>query len=190
MYLLQIWWSLVLWKWKYQFLYQFLKIPLKRLNSLPWSVILRYFQNQDHSKVPDRASRKTKRRKTHVITKRHAFHANAIKFFIKHQWTVACRSMEIKKFSACFAQWKTYLTEEKRYRENYRTEIPRERDREWRRIPNQSRVQSHWKKKMIQETVLLFFKIVRQQCLKYLSIFFLLLSGHTTQKILITFLYS
>ena len=161
MYLLQIWWSLVLWKWKYQFLYQFLKIPLKRLNSLPWSVILRYFQNQDHSKVPDRASRKTKRRKTHVITKRHAFHANAINFFIKHQWTVAYRSMEIKKFSACFAQWKTYLTEEKRYRENYRTEIPRERDREWRRIPNQSRVQSHWKKKMIQETVLLFFKIVR-----------------------------
>ena len=130
MYLLQIWWSLVLWKWKYQFLYQFLKIPLKRLNSLPWSVILRYFQNQDHSKVPDRASRKTKRRKTHVITKRHAFHANAINFFIKHQWTVACRSMEIKKFSACFAQWKTYLTEEKRYRENYRTEIPRERETE------------------------------------------------------------
>ena len=116
MYLLQIWWSLVLWKW----------IPLKRLNSLPWSIIMRYFQNQDHFKVPGRASRKTKIRKTHVITKHYAFHANAINFFKEHQWTVACRCMEIHKFSVCFAQWKTYLTEEKRYRENYRTEIQRE----------------------------------------------------------------
>ena len=68
-------------KMRYQFLYQFLWIPRKKLNSPSPSAILRDFQNSGvpiyYSEVRYTAGRKTRIRiRTSAIAKRYAFHAN------------------------------------------------------------------------------------------------------------------